>query len=59
MPTTDSMKRAIVKYQQKFDLIRFRVPKGKKKEIEDYASQHGMSVTELLNGLIDEKLNHI
>lgn len=56
MSTSDSMKKAIKKYDEKWDFIRVRVPKGKKEEISSYAKSHGESVAQLINRLIDEEM---
>lgn len=54
--TPESMRKAIDKYQEKFDLIRFHVPKGMKKEIDSYAKSHDGSITKFLNRIIDEEM---
>ena len=54
--TSEAMKKAIEKYQAKFDLISFRVPKGKKDEIIAYALSHEESLTKFITRLIDEEM---
>ena len=39
-----------------YDDIRVRVPKGRKDDIEAYATQHGKSVNGLINGFLQEML---
>ena len=46
---SDARKRANDKWRDKFDEIRFRVPKGKKAVIQQYAAQRGESLNALLN----------
>ena len=54
---TDAQKRATKKWEQKYEVVRFRVVKGKKKQIEEYAKNNGLSISKFLNNLIDEKIN--
>ena len=57
MPTSDAVKRAVKKYnQEKVERIIFRVPKGKKAEIQDYAAQNGESLNAFLNRVVDEAM---
>lgn len=58
MSTSDAQKRAVAKYQEeKTDLIKFRVPKGRKAAYQELAVQSGAkSLTEYLNTLLEEKL---
>ena len=39
-----------------YDDIRARVPKGRKDDIEAYATQHGKSVNGLINGFLQDML---
>ena len=48
MPLTESRANANKKYHEKFDDIKVRVPKGKRQEWQEHASQNGES----LNGFI-------
>ena len=54
MAISDARKRANDKLREKFDEIRFRVPKGKKEEIQEFAAKRGESVNALLNRAIDK-----
>ena len=53
---TEAQKKANEKYKMKNDTIKFYVPKGRKKEIEEFAKSKGMSVTKFIVGLIDEAM---
>ena len=55
---TEAQKRATEKWQKNnTDLIRFRVPKGKKEQYQDLALKSGAkSLTEYLNNLLEERL---
>ena len=48
MPLTESRANTNKKYHEKFDDIKVRVPKGKRQEWQEHASQNGES----LNGFI-------
>lgn len=39
--------------KEHYDCIRFNVPKGKKKEIQQYAEDHGLTMTELFIRLLE------
>lgn len=54
MGISDARKRANDKWREKFDEIRFRVPKGKKEEIQEFAAKRGESVNALLNRAVDK-----
>lgn len=41
MPISDARRRANDKWREKFDEVRFRVPKGQKEAIQEHAKQHG------------------
>ena len=58
MSTTDAQKRAIAKYQnENTDLIRIRVPKGKKEEYQALADKSGAkSLTAYITAILEEKL---
>ena len=57
MSPSDSMKRAIKKYNtEKVERIFFRVPKGKKELIQDYAEKHGESLSHFINRAIDQAM---
>ncbi len=58
MGTTEAQKRAVAKYQsESTDLIRIRVPKGKKEEYQALADRSGAkSLTAYIISILDEKL---
>lgn len=57
MPRSDAMDRAIKKYEQeKVDRIIFRVPKGTKELIQEYAEKQGESLSGFLNRIIQEAI---
>lgn len=56
MPS-DAMKRAIKKYNENFDVIRFKVPAGQSKLIKQYAKKHGESVNKMMNRLVKEEMS--
>lgn len=58
MGISDARKRANDKWREKFDEIRFRVPKGRKEEIQEFAAKRGESVNALLNRAVDRMLSH-
>lgn len=49
MAISDARKRANDKWREKFDEIRFRVPKGQKAAIQQVAAEKGESLNALLN----------
>ena len=57
MAISDARKRANNKWRDKFDEIRFRVPKGKKEIIQQFAAEKGESVNAVLNRAVDHMLN--
>ncbi len=58
MKTSDAQKKAVAKYQnESTDLIRIRVPKGKKEEYQKLADSAGAkSLTAYITSVLDEKL---
>ena len=58
MGATEAQKRAVAKYQsENTDLIRIRVPKGKKEEYQALADRSGAkSLTSFITSILDEKL---
>ena len=45
MPTSEAQKKATIKYmRENLEEIRFRVPKGKKEELKQYATDQGKSL---------------
>ena len=53
---TPAQLKAISKYQSKLDTITFRVPKGEKAKIADFAKSHNMSMTKFIILAIKEKM---
>ena len=49
MATTEAQRKAIKKWQEKKDEIRFRVPKGDKERLTAHAALLGESLTAFLN----------
>lgn len=56
MPVSEAQKKASVKYLEKLDEVRIRMPKGKKDTIKAHAEAHGQSVNGFINSAIDEKM---
>ena len=56
MGATEAQKRAVAKYDEGKDLIKFRVPKGKKEEYQKLAERAGKSLTAYITGVLEEKL---
>jgi predicted HicB family RNase H-like nuclease len=57
MPATKAQQRAVNKYVKKnYDEVKFRVPKGKKNAIQQYAAAHNESVNAFLNRVVDETM---
>lgn len=57
MPTSEAMKKAVKRYQEeKTDLLRVRVPKGKKQVIQSHATDRGESLTHFVTRAIDETM---
>lgn len=55
MPISDAQRKANIKWQQeKIDDVRFRVPKGKKAEMQAHAASKGESLNAFLNRAVDE-----
>ena len=55
MSPTDAQRRAIARWQkEKVEEIKFRVPKGKKEIIRDYAQKCGESVNAFILRAIEE-----
>lgn len=54
---TEAQKRANEKYQtEKTDLLRIRVPKGRKDVYKEYAKQRGQSLTAFVFEAIEDKI---
>ena len=57
MAITEAKARAIKKYDaEKADRVVFRVPKGKKESLQEYAAQNGESLSGFINRAIDETI---
>lgn len=56
MPVSEAQKKASVKYLEKLDEIRIRMPKGKKEIIQTAAAAVGESVNGYINGAIDARM---
>ena len=56
MGISDARKRANDKWREKFDEMRFRVPKGKKEVIQEFAADHGESVNAFINRAVDKAM---
>ena len=56
MPVSDAQKKASMKYLEKLDEVRIRMPKGRKAIIQDYAAAIGESVNSYINGAIDDRM---
>lgn len=57
MGATEAQKRAVAKYDESKDLIKFRVPKGKKEEYQKLAERSGAkSLTAYITSVLEEKL---
>ena len=57
MSQTDAQRRAIARWQkEKVEEIKFRVPKGKKAVIKDYAQKCGESVNAFILRAIEEAM---
>lgn len=55
--TSEAQKRAVAKYQEeKTDLIKIRVPKGKKELYKSLADKEGKSLTAYITSVLEEKL---
>jgi len=53
---TESRKRADQKYQSSTDLLRVRMPKGKKKAIESHLEGRTETIGQFVNRAIDEAM---
>ena len=57
MPISEARRRANDKWREKFELIQFRVPKGKKQVLQEHAVQCGESLNGFLNRVVDQALS--
>lgn len=56
MPVSDAQKKASMKYLEKLDEVRIRMPKGRKAEIKGCADSMGESVNAYINAAIDDRM---
>lgn len=59
MSVTKAQIKATKKYQQKsYDAIHFRVPKGKREEIQNFAAENGETVNGMLLRLVEKEMKN-
>ena len=56
MPISESQKKATYKYREKYDELRFQVPKGEKETVREHAEKHGESVNRFLQRAVRETM---
>lgn len=56
MALSESQAKANKKYQDKFDDIKVRVPKGQRQVWQDYATAHGESLNAFIRRAVDETM---
>lgn len=56
MPVSEAQKKASVKYLEKLDEVRIRMPKGRKDIIKAHAEAQGESVNGFINRAIDNQM---
>lgn len=56
MPVSEAQRKASVKYLEKLDEIRIRMPKGQKDTIKAHAEAHSESVNGFINRAISETM---
>lgn len=56
MAISEARRHANDKWREKFDEVRFRVPLGKKKAIQEFAAANGESVNAFLNRIIEKAM---
>lgn len=57
MPVSEAQKKASVKYLEKLDEVRIRMPKGRKDIIKAHAESQGESVNGFINRAIDHQIS--
>lgn len=57
MSISEARRRANDKWREKFELIQFRVPKGKKQVLQEHAAERGESLNGFLNRAVDQTLS--
>jgi len=53
---TDAQKKAVKKYDEKFDMVRFRVPAGELAEYKTHAEKQGKSLAEFMRRAAKETI---
>ena len=56
MSVSEAQKKASIKYLEKLDEIRIRMPKGKKDEIKTAASDAGESMNQYIVNAVDQRM---
>ena len=56
MSTSEAQKRAVAKYDEGKELVKFRVVKGRKKLYMELAKRNNKSLTAYITDLLEEKL---
>lgn len=56
MAVSEAQKKASVRYLEKLDEVRIRMPKGRKDEIKAHAEAHSESVNGFINRAISETM---
>lgn len=56
MPVSEAQKKASIKYLEKLDEVRIRMPKGRKEIIQAHAAAQGESVNGYINKAIDTRM---
>ena len=56
MSTPEGDKAAKKRYNAKFELVSFRVPKGDRDKIKEYAEKRGESLNQMFQRLIREEM---
>lgn len=57
MTVSKAQQKAVNKYvREKYDRINVNMPKGKREQIQEFASRQGMSMNAFINLAIDEKM---
>ena len=57
MAQSEAQLKASKKYHEHFELIQFRVPKGKKQVLQEHAAERGESLNGFLNRAVDQTLS--
>ena len=56
MAYSEVSKKATYKYRDKFEELRFSVPKGEKQRIVDHAASRGESINQFLHRAVEETI---